>query len=515
MAVPATRKARPVSLMKILIAAATILLVGVLGVSIGIFITNRNLAERYIGETGKMVVSGFNTEISRMNDEIIRTVKTSQDISKLPSTIDSREAHYYPLIEETREKNRLIRAQNPALREAFVCHLRADMVIGTFGSYFRNSTTPGLLKELQMFFHEQADVRTATVRWEVFNVDEENYIIGWHNDGKIAVGCVMNLSAILNYLADLPPEYEINAVLEDAAGTRFPLDETAGTKISTKSYSYRLGTVGTLHLYVMRQSGTIRLLYILQIVLGILLLFLVLGAIVLLYNFYKVTLQLYQRQIHENQAHLGFLQEQIRPHFFLNCLSIIHSMADKRGDEEILQMSGWLSNYIRGTFQNEGNLRSIQDEIKQVQAFVKIQGKRYGEKAFHFECDVDNSLLDCRIPQLTIQTMVENSFMHAVGLDESVEIVLFVTRELVDQETFIYICVSDTGPGYSEEVIQRVMESAPIVYGGRQHIGLQNIKQRLELMYPGKARFAISNMGEHYGAVTEVWIPLKDTEDKE
>ena len=49
----------------------------------------------------------------------------------------------------------------------------------------------------------------------------------------------------------------------------------------------------------------------------------------------------------------------------------------------------------------------------------------------------------------------------------------------------------------------------PIVYGGRKHIGLQNVKRRLELLYGQDAELSVQNMGEHYGAIVEVRILQK------
>ena len=74
---------------------------------------------------------------------------------------------------------------------------------------------------------------------------------------------------------------------------------------------------------------------------------------------------------------------------------------------------------------------------------------------------------------------------------------------------WLYICVSDTGSGFSDDILKALSEDMPIVYGGRKHIGLQNVKRRLELLYGQDAELSVQNMGEHYGAIVEVRILQK------
>lgn len=49
-----------------------------------------------------------------------------------------------------------------------------------------------------------------------------------------------------------------------------------------------------------------------------------------------------------------------------------------------------------------------------------------------------------------------------------------------------------------------------IYYNDRRHVGLQNIKKRLNLIYGEQAEFHLSNMDENFGAISEVWITQQD-----
>ena len=51
----------------------------------------------------------------------------------------------------------------------------------------------------------------------------------------------------------------------------------------------------------------------------------------------------YEKELNEKQIELEFAQEQIRPHFFLNCISLIHGIADNKGETDIVTITAILS----------------------------------------------------------------------------------------------------------------------------------------------------------------------------
>lgn len=57
---------------------------------------------------------------------------------------------------------------------------------------------------------------------------------------------------------------------------------------------------------------------------------------------------------------------------------------------------------------------------------------------------------------------------------------------------------------------QKIENNGEIYYNDRRHVGLQNIKKRLNLIYGEQAEFHLSNMDENFGAISEVWITQQD-----
>lgn len=214
-----------------------------------------------------------------------------------------------------------------------------------------------------------------------------------------------------------------------------------------------------------------------------------------------------QEQLAEQKAELEYTQEQIKPHFFLNCLSLIHGIADKNNEGEIVEITTVLSDYMRYIFQDSKKQRDVEEELEHIEAYIRIQKLRYGEEAFSFEATTDGDIGEWKVPSLLLQTLVENSVVHGVSLDRKSEISLYLTNETYEDGEYLYICISDTGNGFSKEALDAIENDTPIIYHGRHHVGISNIKRRLALMYGERASITCSNMDENYGAVVEVRLP--------
>lgn len=131
---------------------------------------------------------------------------------------------------------------------------------------------------------------------------------------------------------------------------------------------------------------------------------------------------IYEKELAEQKAELEYTQEQIKPHFFLNCLSLIHGIADKNNEGEIVEITTVLSDYMRYIFQDSKKQRDVEEELEHIEAYIRIQKLRYGEEAFSFEATTDGDIGEWKVPSLLLQTLVENSVVHGVSLDRKSEI---------------------------------------------------------------------------------------------
>ena len=171
-----------------------------------------------------------------------------------------------------------------------------------------------------------------------------------------------------------------------------------------------------------------------------------------------------------------------------------------------------LSRYMRYVINDSYKMKKISDELTHLEDYIEIQQLRY-KNAFTYEADVEERIRECYIPALMLQVFVENAIKHAVSLEQQIDISLYITTEMLDGEEYLYITISDTGTGFTDEILKHIEADRPIYYDNRKHIGIANAKQRLKLIYGNKADMKLSNMAPGYGAVVELTMPLTKNDE--
>lgn len=220
-------------------------------------------------------------------------------------------------------------------------------------------------------------------------------------------------------------------------------------------------------------------------------------------------IEIYEKELEKQKTELETMQMQIRPHFYLNCLNLIHGMADMGQRQEIIGLTKMLSDYMRYVMRDAHAMTTLEDEVGFVRNYVQIQQIRYGKEAFSFEVIMDQGMEEYKVPAMLIHNFVENAVVHTVSLDSYVEITLYVVLERYEDVKYLYLCISDTGGGFPEKILEAARSEKPVYYDGRKHIGISNSVKRLRLLYGERAKISFSNMDEGYGAVVEVRIPAQ------
>lgn len=113
------------------------------------------------------------------------------------------------------------------------------------------------------------------------------------------------------------------------------------------------------------------------------------------------------------------------------------------------------------------------------------------------------------VPQFMIQTFVENTFKHAMFVQELLSIFIRVRMELRDDSPFVSIVIEDNGAGFASEWLDQPEREEAGEDGGR--VGIANIRKTLRLLYKREDLLKLSNI-ESTGARVELWIPVKPIE---
>lgn len=521
----------------------------------------RTLANKYVQDTAALYVEQVNKDILQMNTELIQILTNNDDIARIPAHISSRDGMYYPLLQDIQDENRLLQIRYREVQDFFVYAEEPDLLINGGGTVFAMSKVSGLLDKLREFARDAVGRDLPTTEWSFLEADDSTYIIGWYaKDGKL-LGCVIKLNELFSMIQEMTEHYNVIPFMRQKSGTIIFPDEFQRLNDlkdmdENRKYEYQMGTLGKVGVYILPDGGILEDVLRMQFVLIVLIIILLVICMVQLIRYYcslmrplqnfvqgiteleeeqqlnedgdnnileleavserfrgllrkiqSLKIAIYEKELNEQRAELEYMQEQIRPHFFLNCLSLIHGIADAQNENKITYITKVLSEYIRYNYQESGKERNIQDELEHVKKYVELQKLRYGEDGFRFEVIEDAQVGECCIPSLVLQTLVENAVVHAVTLDRMVEISLYITTEVYEDGRYLYICVSDTGKGFSREILEAIEKDLPIIYNGRKHVGLQNVRRRLQLLYGDRASMNLQNMDENYGAIVEIRIP--------
>ena len=209
-------------------------------------------------------------------------------------------------------------------------------------------------------------------------------------------------------------------------------------------------------------------------------------------------------ELSTKHAELLALQNQINPHFLYNTLEAIRGDALCEGVDSIADTTEALSTFFRYTITNTGNLVSVEDELENVENYFKIQQYRFGDKLdmkVNFPDDYSR-ILECKLPKLTLQPVVENAIFH--GLEAKAEGgVITISMEMTEKKLLINI--HDNGIGINEEELIKINQRLEAVSGPlkeekrkRGGIALPNVSRRIKLLFGeeyGIHIYSIPNLG--------------------
>jgi LytS/YehU family sensor histidine kinase len=198
---------------------------------------------------------------------------------------------------------------------------------------------------------------------------------------------------------------------------------------------------------------------------------------------------------------------QIRPHFFLNAITTIHSMTYKNKNEEIREFIDALSKHLRYMFKGGLIKVPIKEELEHIKNYISMQEIKFPNSVFYI-FDVEQGLEQEKIPQFLIHTFVENSFKHAMTLEEALSIFIKIELCKFDGNDTIRIIIEDSGEGFPEIILDKINNIDNSETSGGYQIGISNIKKTLALLYSKNNLLKISNV-EPMGGRVEIFIPLE------
>lgn len=205
------------------------------------------------------------------------------------------------------------------------------------------------------------------------------------------------------------------------------------------------------------------------------------------FNHMSVTLKyqfdhIYEEELALRDARIMALQSHINPHFMNNTLEIINWEARLNGDEKVSKMIEALSTLLDAAMDRRKIPEvPLSQEMIYVNAYLYIASERLG-KRLKVVKELDEEAMQCYVPRLIMQPIIENAVEHGVvPRGEGT-----VTLRSYIKEQFLVLEVENDGKMTSEdeERIRRLL--SPDYDTSREssgNLGIANVNQRLKILY--------------------------------
>lgn len=226
-----------------------------------------------------------------------------------------------------------------------------------------------------------------------------------------------------------------------------------------------------------------------------------------IFDMQELKIREYHSQLELKKIELNYLKNQIRPHFYLNMLTMIHSMLQTKNYKEIEELTILTSNYLRHLFMANQDFSELKDEVQHIKDYLEIQRIRYGN-SIYFSLDYNDDLQNTLVPSLLLQTFIENTIKHGFSFQDLFTILLSIKKVKTEDSDYIQICIEDNGPGFSEEILSKLNQKQSLITEDGHHIGITNTIERLNLLYPNDYTITFEN-NEEGGAKIHLLIPYK------
>ena len=189
-------------------------------------------------------------------------------------------------------------------------------------------------------------------------------------------------------------------------------------------------------------------------------------------------------------SELAFLKNQISPHFFFNTLNNIYSLIGINEDDSrkaVLKLSK-LMRYL--LYESEQGNTKLSSEIEFMKNYIDLMKLRMSDKV-NFQVTFPGKYSDINIPPLLFIPFIENAFKHGISYRE---------------KSFINISIEATGKSINFQCINSNITKSEKTTGGHSGIGLENVKKRLNLLFPEQHELKVNKSDSTFEVVLNIII---------
>ena len=191
-----------------------------------------------------------------------------------------------------------------------------------------------------------------------------------------------------------------------------------------------------------------------------------------------------QTQLQLKKEELKFLKMQVHPHFLFNTLNTLYGFALKKADETpemILKLSNLLD-YI--LYQIDKPFVPLSEELNHIEDYISLEKMRFNE-SLKVDFKTNDVHLDYQIAPMLLIPFVENSFKHG----SLIKGILTISIEVSMNGNELSFCIKNSHTPELKET---------------KGIGLENIKKRLEALYPNQYSLEINQTTNEFEVIMKL-----------
>jgi len=223
--------------------------------------------------------------------------------------------------------------------------------------------------------------------------------------------------------------------------------------------------------------------------------FVIVGAVStlfkILFNWIKDQQKLRELEKENLQSELKFLRSQINPHFLFNTLNSLYALSLKKSDlapDMIIRLSEIMRYMLYDC--NEPKVY-LEKEINFMKNYIELEKLRYGDDV-KIEFSIVGDPSNQKITPLLFAPFFENAFKH--GLGNRIGQGWILINFNLEKES-ITLSIRNSIPGSPRKGVPKITKSKNTKSGG---IGLQNVKRRLDLLYPDNHNLEIHKGSDEF-----------------
>jgi LytS/YehU family sensor histidine kinase len=185
---------------------------------------------------------------------------------------------------------------------------------------------------------------------------------------------------------------------------------------------------------------------------------------------------------------LEYLKYQINPHFFMNTLNNIHALVDidpEKAKSTIVELSKMMRFIL---YEGDKYGVPLSRECEFIRTYVNLMRLRYTDKV-KISLDLPSEMPDRTVPPLMLISFIENAFKHGISYQR--DSFINIKLDVMQGQQLHFSCYNSKADKSNDEK------------GG---IGLNNVKQRLQLLYGSDFTLNIQDNPDTYNV--ELTIPL-------